>query len=444
MTRAILTLSVLLFAVVAWAGDPPRNVIVLIGDGMGFEHVKAGGMYAHGAAGTLSFEALPYTGQITTNNAFGYVTDSAAAGSAMATGFKTDSGVISQAYPARPGYPIGSNLPTILELLAGQGKSTGLVTTSYITDATPAAFAAHTNSRADTSTIANWYLNLNRPNVLLGGGTGLSVATAQAAGYAVVQTTAALEAVDLNSTTYLSGQFSGTMPYEADGLGAYPHLSQMTSTALDMLDNDPDGFFLMVEGGIIDHAAHSHDLWRMVPEVVEFSNAVQRVLDWALGRTDTLVIVTADHETGGLTVVANRGQGVLPTVTWSTTDHTSANVPVYAWGVNGNLFHGTMPNTSFFSIVQAASASLAGDVNADGLVNALDIAPFVNYLVSGAPAPTEADCNGDGLVNALDIAVFVQAIIGSQSTATVPEPSSVAAMGVLLMAPALRRSRRGT
>ena len=92
------------------------------------------------------------------------------------------------------------------------------------------------------------------------------------------------------------------LPYEVDGLGDLPHLSEMTETALDMLEDDLDGFFLMIEGGRIDHACHAHHLERSIFETIEFSNTVQAVIDWAAGRNDTLILVTADHETGGLAV----------------------------------------------------------------------------------------------------------------------------------------------
>ena len=242
---------------IAAAGAPPKNVIFLIGDGMGFEQVRAAGMYLNGVEGTLSFEYLPYQGQVTTYSADSSVTDSAAAATAMATGTKVDNGVISMAIPGD-----GSELETLLEYFRDQGKSTGLVTTTYITHATPAAFGAHEPSRGNTAQIASDYLNQTRPNVLFGGGAnGIDPSSAQNAGYTVV--TDALEMFDLDTTmeNMVSGQFgSGYMPYELDGLGDLPHLSEMTVTALDILDNDPDGFFLMVEGGRIDHAGHANDI----------------------------------------------------------------------------------------------------------------------------------------------------------------------------------------
>jgi alkaline phosphatase len=125
----------------------------------------------------------------------------------------------------------------------------------------------------------------------------------------------------------------------------------MTSSALNILDNDPDGFFLMVEGGRIDHASHQGDIARAVLETVEFSSAVQAALVWAAGRTDTLIIVTADHETGGLTVIKNNGQGSMPEVSWSTQGHTLLQVPVYAWGAKAGLINGAMDNTDVFRII---------------------------------------------------------------------------------------------
>ncbi|MHC4361460.1 MAG: alkaline phosphatase, partial [Planctomycetota bacterium] len=162
---------------------------------------------------------------------------------------------------------------------------------------------------------------------------------------------AGLHTLGADSEIMASGQFGdGYLPYEYDGLGSLPHLSEMTAVALDILDNDPDGFFLMVEGGRIDHAGHSRNIRRNIHETIEFGNAVQQVIDWATGRADTLIIVTADHETGGLTVTKNNGAGNYPSVTWSTGSHTAADVPVYAWGANARFVSGIIDNTEIFAI----------------------------------------------------------------------------------------------
>lgn len=332
-----------------------KNIILFIGDGMGFEQVKASGMYATGASGTLSFEAFPFSGSIRTLNAEGGVTDSAASATAMATGAKVSNGVISMSLP-------GSGIPlmTILEHLKSEGKSTGLVTTTFVTHATTATFGAHEPSRENYSSIADDYLNDARPNVLFGGAKYVTQYAAAAAGYTVVVDRAGLQALDTEKESMVSGQFGGdNMPYEIDGLGELPHLSEMTLAALRILDNDPDGFFLMVEGGRIDHACHAHDIEQAIWETIEFSNAVAVAMEWRNSHSDTLIIVTADHETGGLHVLANNGAGNLPTVTWGTTGHTSSPVPVFWWGINAELVSGTMENTNIFNIMINSSAGSA-------------------------------------------------------------------------------------
>lgn len=324
--------------------EPVKNIIFLIGDGMGFQQVKAARLY-NGAP--LVFELFPYDAQQTTYpEPAGSVTDSAAAATALATGVKVNNGVISLKIPGD-----SSRLETLLEYVKKRGWRTGLVTTKTMTDATPAAFGAHADSRYDSAVIASEYLNSSRPNVLLGGGgSGMSVVAAETAGYTVVTDRAELLALDLSSTEFLSGQFgSGNFPYEADGIGDRPHLSEMTAAALDLLDDDPDGFFLMAEGALIDTACHANHLSRMMGEMMEFNQAVAVVTNWAAGRTDTLVLVTADHETGGLSVLADNGAGTLPTVSWSTTGHTSSNVPVFVSGNLGGYAEGVMDNTQHFA-----------------------------------------------------------------------------------------------
>ncbi|MHC4463401.1 MAG: alkaline phosphatase [Planctomycetota bacterium] len=357
---------------VSTAQAEPKNVIIFIGDGMGFEQVKAAGMYVHGYdygdTAWLPFELFPYNGELTTYSANASVTDSAAASTALATGFKVNNGVVSMAYPEYPpDYPEGSELETLLEYSKAEGKSTGLVTSVYVTHATPAGFGAHEADRNNYSQIANDYLTQTRPNVIFGGSSYMS--GADGAGYTEVFNRADMLALDTETETMVSGQFgSGDMPYEYDGdYSVLPHLSEMTATALSILDNDADGFFLMVEGGNIDHACHDNHTERTVLDTVEFANAVQEVIDWAAGRTDTLILVCADHETGGLTVTGNNGQGNYPSVTWSSGGHTAANVPVYAWGENAELISGIMNNTDMFGVATATISPEASNPSpADG------------------------------------------------------------------------------
>lgn len=406
----------------------PKNVILFIGDGMGFEQVKAAGMYANGMEGTLSFEAFPQSAGMQTYSADSAVTDSAAAATAMATGFKVNNLVVSMAFPGD-----GRELETLLEFFQGRNKSTGLVTTSFMTDATPAAFGAHEPTRSIFSEIALDYLNQTRPDILFGGGAnGMSAESAQQAGYSVVTDKAGMLSLDTHAVAKVSGQFGNSaFPYEYDGVGPLPHLSDMTSEALAILENDPDGFFLMVEGGLIDHAGHANDIVRNVFETVELAEAVDIAMVWAAGRTDTLILATADHETGGLVVVQNNGQGNVPTVSWSTASHTNANVPLYAWGVNAGLVEGQMNNTDIFHV---ATHGMVPDRftfadQADALVNTLYTSNTItvsgidtavpisitggSYSVNGGPYTSEA-----GTVNNNDtVTVRVTAPASRSATA---------------------------
>jgi alkaline phosphatase len=356
-----------------------KNVILMIGDGMGFEHVKATSLYAYGEEKKLSFEQY-YRGEVTTHSANSYrqdyhATDSGASATAMATGQKVDNDVISE----RSRQPI----KTILEILQEKGKATGLVTTVPITHATPAGFGAHNRTRNNYRDIANDYMTQTRPNILFGAyyknGQGMTVEKAKQGDYLVATTRQQMldlvGPIDNNSTEvfYFAGLFCPEeMPYEYDyyqkipipldetetvpDYDTIPHLSEMTSTALKVLDNDSDGFFLMVEGGKIDKASHKNIIERTIYETLEFDRAFREVMAWAKDRDDTIIIVTADHECGGLKVVNYRGKGSMPEVLWSSRynsvkDHTGVNVPIYATGQGAREFTGVIDNTDIFKII---------------------------------------------------------------------------------------------
>ena len=328
----------------------PHNIILFIGDGMGQEQIRASRL-VRGSAHT--FENLPYQGYVTTYSANDVVTDSAAAATAIATGIKVNNGVVSLKTPGD-----GSELKTLLEYFKDRGKAVGLVTTTNITAATPAAFGSHEASRNSYAAIAADYFQQTKPNVLMGGGHssyGITAAAAQDAGYTVVTNATALQDINTETTDMISGQFGdGNMPYEYDGLGTLPHLSDMVHAALRVLDNDPDGFFLMVEGGLIDYAGHANDLPRNVAEVAEFSEAVAEALSWLPTDSETLIIVTSDHETGGLSVTSETLTGGYPSVSWSTGSHTATNVKVFASGYGAEDFTGTIDNTDFFAKIITA------------------------------------------------------------------------------------------
>lgn len=417
---------------------PAKCVILFIGDGLGFELVKAAGMYANGEPNTLCFESFPYRGEVTTYSADSPVPDSAAATTAMATGVKVNNHVVSVAIPGD-----SNELETVLELAQSHGKNVGLVTTTYIAHATPACFAAHEASRFNYTAIIEDYLSQTRPNVLFGGAKYMSASAASTAGYTVVTDRVSMQSLNTNSVNYVSGQFgSGHFPYEYDGIGILPHLSEMTASALEILDNEKGGFLLMVEGGRIDHACHGNDIERSIFETLEFTNAVGEAIDWAAGRSDTMILVTSDHETGGLTVVANNGQGQFPTVTWSTTSHTAANVPIYGWGVNAVLVSGVLDNTDIFSIGTVNEVGFpdydwdigvdfvdfayfardwdsadcvfpfycdGADLDLSGAVDVLDLEIFANnWLETAYGYWGRAELSGDGKVNWVDFTIFAE------------------------------------
>ena len=326
--------------------DRAANLIVFIGDGMGLEHVAAARAYK---GSPLCFETWPNTGLVATESLDG-ITDSAAAATALATGSRVYNGVVSVAIPGET-----NELQTVLEYFRGKGKRTGLVTTDVMTGATPAAFGAHAESRYDTEDIAADYLNQTQPNILYGGG-GFDAISASDAGYQVVTTFAEMDALDTSVATNVCGQFGvGQMPYEADGAGELPHLWEMTSNAMAVLKQEPAGFFLMVEGANIDHASHLLDTPRMVQETLAFDEAVQVALDWATNRNDTLILVTADHETRGLVVTNDNGPGLDPDVEWTAGWHTATPVGCWAWGAGAEYVGSAMTHSNTHQAIVSSS-----------------------------------------------------------------------------------------
>ena len=362
-----------------------RSVVLMIGDGLGFEHLRAGEAYRGGS--TLA-ERLPHAARVRTENAGGGITDSAAAGTAIATGRKVANGVIAQ---ARPGD--GADLATVVDSYVAGGRAFGVVTTSELTHATPAAFASHTRSRNARREIAADYLHESRPELLAGGGgAGLDLDEAAAAGYEVHETLAGFrrrvdrilkpgvavtwrrESVAGNATTsdepaqtvrgvalrpQLLAIGTGHLPYRADTSDrtVRPALVDLVTEALELLSRDEEGFFLVVEAARIDHASHANDMDRALAETVDFLDAVHAVLDWREARPaggdrdGVLVLVTSDHETGGLTLAGEPRVGMVPDASWSTGGHTSAAVPAFAAGPNAHRLRGEIENTDLYALM---------------------------------------------------------------------------------------------
>ena len=293
-----------------------KNIIFMIGDGMGPNQVASARERLNAP---LSMDGMFVSGTVCTDNVLGELTDSAAAGTALSTGVKTKNGTVAKDKN-------GNELQTMLEYYAERNKLTGLVTTSFFSDATPAAFGAHVDDRSETAKIAKGFID-NGINVLMGGGTSkfsyALMSYAKRNGYEYVTDRNTLLGFDGEK---LIGLFaSNYMSYENDRPSTEPSIAEMTEKAIDLLSGNEDGFFLMVEAGNIDHAGHSNLLESSIADTIAFSEAVQAALDFLEENPDTLIVVTADHETGGLT----KENG---TYIYTTTNHSKAKVPYYVAG----------------------------------------------------------------------------------------------------------------
>lgn len=335
----------------------------MIGDGMGWSHVELGKLVEFGDNENLSMQHALLHLNVTTQNVDSRTTDSAAAATAMATGRKTANGKISV-------LPDGEVVDTILELAQANGKSTGIVATTLIQHATPAAFMTHVENRNNYTEITRQLIEEADVDVLLGGGleyiSDSQLLSMEDAGYSIVHNRFDLFSI---SSGKLLGLFAEQyLDYEEDRiLNTTPSLAEMTSKSLELLSQDSNGFFLMVEGSKIDYAAHSHDRVGVALEVIAFHEAVSVAMDYMQSHSNTIIIVTADHETGGLTIAGDSLSDDLPnsmlteeqrrslrisraeniTAFWSTTGHTNSTVPLFAFGdifiqqTNGDVIDNT-------------------------------------------------------------------------------------------------------
>jgi len=334
----------LIFVQAVALSNPPKNIIIMIGDGMGVNYVTAS---------VLSLKNDPFrrfttTGFSVTCSADALVTDSAAGATAIATGYRTNNHVIS-VHPET-----GESLLTILELAERLNKSTGVVVTSSVTHATPGGFVAHASDRSMELEIAEQFTNLDL-EVVIGGGTKFFVPKSSGGdrtdgknlidkltkqGYHFFDTYKKL------IETKPSGKFYGL--FEANGLLKASErdysLSDMVKTALDNLVKDEDGFVLLVEGSQIDWAGHQNDEDYLISEMKDFNDAINSVLDFAAQDGETLVVVTADHETGGMGIVDGDVDGCNTDIRFLNKGHTAAMVGIFAKGVNEKEFSGIMDN----------------------------------------------------------------------------------------------------
>ena len=374
------------------ADGHPRSVIFVNGDGMGAAHREAARLDQEGFDGQLAMDQLPIAGLQTTDarDPEDTITDSAAGASAWATGVKTYNGAISVDVDGNP-------LPTIGQEVEEAGLAGGIVTTAQVTDASPAAFFANSTDRAAQDDIARQYLEVSRPEVILGGGEdwwlpagdegtyppragdaedpevsrstqGDLVAQAQDLGYEYVSTAEEFAAAD---SDLLLGLFANEEMFqqrpegEGDEFDPVVPLADMTAKALDVLSQDEDGFFLLVEEEAVDEMAHNDNGTRVLESMRSLDAAVEVARAYVAEHPDTLLIVTGDHETGGLAVEDEDGgeeDGPFDVagsdrqfaLDWTTGDHSSVPIPVTAQGPGSERLAGSYPNTHLHTVLRDA------------------------------------------------------------------------------------------
>ncbi len=313
------------------------NVILVIGDGMGPAQIHAA---ATASGGRLALDRLPYTGISRTASANDWVTDSAAAATAMASGHKTRNYWVGVDASGQP-------VPSLIALAEATGRSTGMVVTCDITHATPAAFVAHVPDRRRYAEIATYWPTAG-VDVVIGGGArrfdGKLGAEWRAEGATFVSS---LDEVAAATSTPLVALLADEHlpPVSERGVD---WLSRAVTEAVRLLEQDEDGYLLVVEGAQIDWGGHGNDASRMITETIDLDRAVGALLDRVAPAGDTLLIVTADHETGGFAITQGNPSTGLVEGAFVTEHHTAIPVAVYAHGPGAEAFTGTYENTAIF------------------------------------------------------------------------------------------------
>jgi len=322
-----------------------RNLIYMIGDGMGLAHLSM--LEIEGGYAPTAFDRAQNVALISTYSANNRVTDSAAAGTALATGRKTNNGMLGMT-------PDSERVESILAEAARRGMPTGIVVTSSLLHATPAAFYAHVPSRDDESAIAR-SLAASGVDVAIGGGSKVMRETEsdealRRAGYAVVGDLA--EAADIRSGKLAGICAENHMPSMLAGRGDY--LPQAVGKALEILTANASeagsGFMLMVEGSQIDFESHANNTEGILAEMRDFERAVSVAMDFADRTPGTLVVVCADHETSGMAIPSNKRDftesesGI--SYVYGTSSHTGTFVPVYLYGTGAESINGLLDNTT--------------------------------------------------------------------------------------------------
>lgn len=326
-------------------GRKVKNIIFMIGDGMGLEQISAAWVCN---GGKLNLDNFTNVGIQRTYSANRLVTDSAAAGSALATGHKTNNGMISMT-------PDTVAVKSLAEEAMEKGKRTGAAVTCRVNDATPAVFFSHSASRKNQEDIVEQMAG-SGVYFLSGGGTkfwrdredGKDISEdVKARGYSYVETKEDLMAVENGPVIALMDSYELKPSLDRGDI-----LPATVTKALELLDNRK-GFFLMIEGSMIDDGGHDNKAGHTMEEIFDFDRTLGIVLEWAAKDGQTLVIVTADHATGGMTLLSGSIDEKRIRVNYSTTGHNGIALPVFAWGPHSEDFVGIYENTELSDRIRA-------------------------------------------------------------------------------------------
>ena len=341
MRRLILIIAALVSAIAVEAQEV-KNIIFLIGDGMGLTSVSMMQLESHYEE--TIFDRADNIALQKTYSLDNRVTDSAASGTALATGAKTNNTVLGQ-------LPDGTPLESLMEVASAKGKATGVVVTTYVQHATPAAFYAHVASRHDYTTISEQLL-ASPLDIAIGGGTAYfderyggrneALRAIEESGFTLLES--------LDDALYCDAPRQLILLAEKEVEDRLGYLASATTTALNHLEREGGrkGFVLMVEGSIIDGAGHGNDAVGQQAEMRDFMEAIGVAVAYAKKHPNTLVVVTADHETGGLAIVSGNSdfnlseQGIE--YRWATDGHSGEMVPIYLYGTGAESINGIMEN----------------------------------------------------------------------------------------------------
>jgi alkaline phosphatase len=329
------------------AQKAPKNVIFLIGDGMGVSQIYAG-LTAN--RGHLNLERVKVIGFHKNQASDNYVTDSAAGATAFATGKQTYNGAIGLDSLKVPSV-------TLLEMAEQKGLATGLVSTCDITDATPSSFIAHQLKRSMHEEIAGDFLK-TEVDVVIGGGRkyfetrkdGANLLdTLRKKGYQV-HSDLALDGVNKGKLVALYAEENPIKVMEGRG----DALFYSAKKSLEIVSQNKKGFFVLIEGSQIDWGGHANDTDYIVTEMVDFDKSIGFALDFAAKNKETLVVITADHETGGFALMGGNIKTGEVKGAFTTKGHTGQMIPVFAFGPGAEAFSGIYNNYDIFTKIKQA------------------------------------------------------------------------------------------